>query len=309
MSTLSTDLEGYLRLRRSLGYKLERAGKVLADFVDYAEAAGADHVLTELAVSWALQTSNPDSNWRAGRLGTVRCFARYLHAVDPIHQVPPVGLIPRGTGRPTPCLFSNDQVVALMTAARRLRSPVQAATLETVIGLLAATGLRVGEALRLDNGDLDTRDAALTVRNSKGGQSRIVPLDASVVEAITAYWGIRDRRFEPRRCDSLFVSTVGRRLSSGNLGAAFASVVDLAGLPARRARSGPRLADLRHSFAVQTLLDWHNAGLDVGARLPLLSAYMGHASPASTYWYLSAAPELLALAAGRLELSRRVISR
>jgi integrase len=301
MSALSDSLDDYLRLRRSLGYKLDRAGEVLADFVSCSEAAGASHVRTDIAVSWALRAPNPDSSWRAGRLGAVRCFARYLHALDPRHEVPPAGLIPRGAGRPSPWLFTKDQVAALMSAARRLRSPVQAATLATIVGLLFTTGLRVGEAIRLDNADFDTDGAVLSVRNSKNGRSRMVPIEPSTVEALCSYVEIRTRLLPSAGADSLFVSTVGRRPRSGNLGAAFASVVEMAGLPARDDGTGPRLGGLRHSFAVQTLLEWHQAGLDVPALLPRLSTYMGHVNPASTYWYLSASPDLLQAAAGRLD--------
>jgi integrase len=301
MSTLSASLDDYLLLRRSLGYKLDRTGQVLADFVTCSEAAGASHIRTDVAVSWALRAPNPDSSWRAGRLGAVRCFARYLHAIDPRHEVPPPGLIPRGAGRPAPWLFTKDHVAALMLAARRLRSPLQAATLETIVGLLFATGLRVGEAIRLDNVDLDADGAVLSVRGSKNGRSRIVPIDPSTVEALCSYMKVRTRLAGSPGGDSLFVSTVGRRPRSGNLGAAFSSMVEMAGLPARGDGAGPRLGGLRHSFAVQTLLEWHQAGLDVPALLPRLSTYMGHVNPASTYWYLSASPDLLQAAAGRLD--------
>ena len=301
MNTLLESLEDYLRLRRSLGYKLERTGEVLANFVAFSHNAGAERICTEIAVSWALCSPNPDSAWRAGRLGAVRGFARYLHALDPRHEVPPPRLIPRGVGRPATWIFTSDQVAALMSAARRLRSPLQAATLETVVGLLWATGLRVGEAVRLDTNDLDTTVGVLTVRESKNGRSRVVPIDPSTTEALRTYVAVRDRLRPVAAANSLFVSTVGRRLRTGNLAVAFASVVELAGLPARHDRVGPRLGALRHSFAVQTLLEWHTANLDVGPLVPRLSTYMGHVNPASTYWYLSTSPELLAAAAARLD--------
>lgn len=303
MSQLSAALEDYLRLRRSLGYKLERAGQVLAGFVAYAEAAGAEHVRVDLALSWALLASNPDTRWRAQRLGMVRRFARYLHTTDPAHEVPPRGLIPPGRSRPAPFLYSPDQVVALMAAARQLRPPLWAASVETIIGLLAASGLRVGEVIRLTTGDVDFEQRALVVRNSKNGTSRTLPLHTSTIQALRSYTAARDRFF-PKPCgDSFFVSTLGKPLHSGNLRDVFTTVATLAGLPARIAGHGPRLADLRHSFAVQTLLDWHQSGLDAGAGLPILSAYLGHVSPTSTYWYLSASPQLLAVAAARLERS------
>jgi integrase len=303
MSQLSVALEDYLRLRRSLGYKLVRAEQLLADFVAYAQAAGAEHVRVDLAMSWALLASNPDTGWRAQRLGILRGFARYLHAIDPAHEVPPRGLIPRGRGRPAPFVYSKDQVVALMAAARSLRSPLRAATVETTVGLLAVSGLRVGEAIRLNNDDVDFDQGLLIVRNSKNGKSRTLPLHWSTIKALRSYTAVRDRFFPQPRSDSFFVSTVGKRLRSGNLREAFASVAAQADLPAGTAGQRPRLADLRHSFAVQTLLDWHEATLDVSAGLPILSTYLGHVSPASTYWYLSASPQLLTAAAARLQRS------
>ena len=303
MSELSAALDEYLALRRSLGYKLERASRLLADFVAYLDATSGRHITVETALAWAVLAPNPDSVWRAQRLGMVRGFARYLHAIDPGHQIPPTGLVPRGRGRPTPFLFSNDQITAVLAAARKLRSPLRAATVQTVIGLMAVSGLRVREVIHLDNDDVDLAAGLLTVRNSKAGKSRVLPLHPSVVAALGTYAQLRERLCPRPRAASFFISTAGTRLRSGNLGAAFAEVLERAGLPARVARRGPRLGDLRHSFAVQTLLDWYLAGEEVPPRLPALSAYLGHVSPASTYWYLSASPELLAAAAGRLELS------
>ncbi len=300
MNELRTGLADYLVLRRSLGYKLARAGAVLEDFVGVVEAGGSTHIRTEVALSWALRAPNAESRWRADRLAMVRGLARYLHAIDGDHEVPPAGLIPGRRRQPAPFLYSDEQVADLMAASHRLRSPVQAATLEAVVGLLWATGLRVAEALRLDNSDLDHSEHALHVRESKGGRSRIVPVDESVTAALRRYQRVRDEAFAHPRCPSLFVSTEGRRWLGGNLGEAFkkvASMVDLGTTPAGRA---PRLGDFRHSFAVSTLLAWHRDGRDANALLPVLSTYLGHVSPSSTYWYLSASPELLAAAAQRL---------
>jgi integrase len=287
MSQLALALEDYLRLRRSLGYKLERAGRVLAGFVAYAQAAGTDHVRVDLALSWALLPSNPDTRWRAQRLGILRGFARYLHALDPAHEVPPRSLIPPGRGRPAPFVYSPEQVVALMAAARRLHPPLWAASVETVIGLLAVSGLRVGEVIRLTTNDVDFEQGSLIVRNSKNGTSRTLPLHPSTVKALRSYTRVRDLFVPKPPSGSFFLSSLGAPLRTGDLREAFTTVAALAGLPARIAGRGPRLADLHHSFAVQTLLEWHQAALDTDAGLPILSAYLGHASPASTYWYYS----------------------
>ena len=300
MSDLSQALTEYLALRRSLGYKLERAGELLADFVAYVERAGADRVTVDLALSWAILPANGESTWRAQRLGVVRCFARYLQALEPDTEVPPAGLLFAGRRRPAPLLYSDVDIAALMAAARALRSPLQAITTETLIGLLAVTGLRVGEAIRLDRDDLDVEQGLLTVRNTKGGASRAVPLHASTVEVLKAYSARRDELFPHPRASALFISTTGTRLRSSNLGTVFADLRVRAGLPGR-SEGGGRLGSLRHGFAVATLLGWYASGVEVAPRLPLLSTYLGHVSPASTYWYLSASPELLAAAASCLD--------
>jgi integrase len=300
MSALATALDDYLALRRSLGYKLERPGELLGDFVAHLDQMGAEHITVELALDWAMRAANPDSSWRAQRLGMVRCFARYLHAMDPKHEVPPPGLVHRGERRPKPFLFAEADIVALMAAARSMHSPLRALTIETLIGLLAVTGLRVGEVIRLDRDDVDLERDLLVVRNSKLGRSRHVPVHGSTTDALRAYLLRRNELFSRPASHALFISTTGTRLRPGNLRAAFVELLKEAGLPPRQDRHGHRLGDLRHSFAVQTLLDWHLADIEVGPRLPVLSTFLGHVSPASTYWYLSASQPLLAAAARRL---------
>jgi len=304
MSALSATLEDYLVLRRSLGYKLARPGSVLTNFVGWLDCEGVDRITVGHALAWATRSTEASDRWRSTQLGMVRCFARYAQAVDPAHEVPPTWLLPSGGHRPAPYLYSEAEVTALMLAAGGLASPLRAATLGAVIGLLAVSGIRVGEALRLDRSDLDASVGALIIRNSKAGKSRAVPLSASTVEALESYSARRDELCPSPKTTAMFVSTTGTRWRSGNLNAAFDEVRDPAGVPPRRARCGPRLADMRHTFAVRTLIRWHREGIDVQAALPLLSTYMGHVSPASTYWYFSASPELLAAAARRVENAR-----
>jgi integrase len=190
-----------------------------------------------------------------------------------------------------------------MAAARRLRPPLRAATFEALIGLLACTGLRIGEAIRLDRADFDRAHGLLTVRDSKFGKSREVPLHDSAVAALADYGERRDRLCPDATQRSLFITTRGTRLAHPTVYAPFRALLGQAGIehpsPSRRVR----VHDLRHSFAIKTLLGWYRDGGDVAARMPLLSTYLGHIDPAATYWYLSAAPELLALAAERLELA------
>jgi integrase len=294
-------------MRRALGYKLEDAGRLLTQFVDHLDGLGAEHVTLEHALAWAMAPVGADRYWYSRRLSAVRGFARYLHPLDPAHEIPPVDVLPQRSRRVTPYLYSDDDVAALLsTAATRLESPLRAATYQSLIGLLAVTGLRVGEAIRLDRADLDAHQGLLTVRHSKFGKSRQLPLHPSTLDALGAYQHRRDQ-YHPSTTDgtpALFVSTTGTRLIYSNVHLTFQQLVRHAGLQPRSGSCRPRIHDLRHSFAVRALLEAYRAGDDVQARLPLLSTYLGHVHPGSTYWYLSAAPELLALAGKRLDRSQ-----
>lgn len=304
MSEIRSALADYLALRRSLGFKLDRAGRLLAQFVAYCEATGAETVTTELALAWATLPAGGDRAWAAQRLSVVRGFAQHLVLVDERTEVPPAGLIPDRSHRATPYLYSEEEVLALMAAAEQFIAPLRRATLATVVGLLYATGMRVGEALRLDHDDVDPAAGVITVKGSKFGKSRELPLHQSTIEALTTYARRRDELC-PNRSSAFFVSPVGTRVLYCNFHRAFLAMVREAGLVARSQGCRPRPHDLRHSFAVATLVGWYREGLDVEPRLAQLSTYLGHTHPANTYWYLSAAPELLALAAQRLEAARR----
>jgi integrase len=304
MSALHAELDRYLAIRRSVGFKLARAELLLADFCRYLETIGADTITTDNAFAWASLPPNGSASWWGQRLSVVRAFARHLHAIDPIHEVPPAGLLPASTHRAVPYLYSDADIAALMAAARELRSPLRAATFETLIGLLAVSGLRIGEALRLDRGDVDLHDGVLRIRQTKFGKSREVPLHPSTVAALSAYAGRRDQLCPRPRHPAFFVSVAGTRVLYCNFHLGWLDLVRRAGLEPRSARCRPRPHDVRHSFAVRTLLGWYRDGLDVGAHMPLLSTYLGHVHPANTYWYLSAAPELLSLVAARLDAAQ-----
>jgi len=300
MTALRRAAEDYLAMRRAMGFKLDHVGRLVADFVGYLDTAGAERVTTELALSWATLPRQAQPAWWAQRLVAVRGFARYLQALDPTHEVPPPGLLTRRFGRATPYLYSPADVAALMTAAEALAPPFRAATYRTLIGLLAITGMRVGEAINLDRDDLDPTAGLLRLRHTKFDKSRELPLHPSSTEALLAYTRLRDRRGPRTGVSSFFLSTAGTRLIYRNVLAVFTRLVGETGLQPRSPRCRPRLHDLRHSLAVHSLLDWYRDGADVANRLPVLSTWLGHAGPEATYWYLSAAPELLALAAERL---------
>jgi integrase/recombinase XerD len=301
MSPLEKALADYLALRRSLGFELRRPGLHLVDFVGYLDARGIDTVTIENAVAWATLPSGSHPKYWAYRLYAVRGFARYLHARDPRHEIPPGGILPRGTWDSTPYLYSDDEIAALIAAAASLPHPLRADTFSTMIALLSVTGMRGGEAIALDLDDVDWTERLVVVRDSKFGKSRELMLDASTLDALRAYLDRRQRLCRRPRSPALFLNSRGKRVCHCNLSGTFHELTKTVGLKPRSASCRPRLHDVRHSFAVRTLLDWYRAGVDVEARMPLLSTYLGHAKPAATYWYLSAAPELLALAGQRLE--------
>jgi integrase len=294
-------LEDYLLLRRALGFKLASAARLLGQFVSYLEARGTSTVTTSDALAWATLPAGASPAWQAIRLGAVRGFAAYLHGTDPSVQVPPAGLIRRGDDRATPYLYSDAEISALITAAAGLRPRVRAATYQTLISLLAVSGIRIGEAIGLDRGDLDERSGLLVVRDAKFGKSRLVPLHPSTTAALTRYAALRDEHHPRPASPALFLSAAGTRLLHSNIGLTFTQLARQAGLTRRSASCRPRVHDIRHSFAVATVLGWYASGADVAAMMPRLSTYLGHTDPKHTFWYLSAAPELMALAGKKLD--------
>jgi integrase len=303
MTALSDHAADYLQLRRALGHKLADAHRLLPRFVAYLDAAGATTVTVEAALTWARRPdADPASSVWMRRMAVARGFARHMAGIDPGTEVPPRGLVTFRQRRRSPFIYSEADIAVLMAQARRaIPTPLRAATVETLIGLLAATGMRVGEAIRLERPDLVWADGMIVVRDSKFGKSRLVPLHASAVAALAAYAEQRDR-FRPRaQSPTFFVSTAGTALLYSDLCHTFRRLVDETGVGAP---GRPRMHDLRHTFAVKTLAGWYRDGHDVQARLPRLATFLGHRNPASTYWYLSAAPELLSLAAARLEVAQ-----
>ena len=285
MIRLDARLEDYLRIRRSLGFKLERDAKLLAQFIGYLHDQGTDTITIEHAVTW-VRLSGGGRGWLAFRMSVLRGFAGYLHSLDPAVPVPPADLFPPGPHRAVPYLYSADELAALVAATDTLRYPLQRATYRTLICLLAVTGVRVGEAIALDDNDFDDEHGVLTV-TGKFGKLRQIPLHPSSVAALRAYQRLRRADHPHPDTPALLVSTPGTRLAYVNVNATFVKLVGRAGLKPRSASCRPRPHDLRHSFAVATLLDWYRDGGDVAARLPLLSTYLGHVDPAGTYWYYS----------------------
>jgi len=306
MNTLRQALHEYLQLRRSLGFKLQDAGLQLPRFVHFMEQRQAEHITARLALDWARQSTTVQPAEWARRLGFVRGFARYRSATDAATEIPAAGLLPHRSTRARPYLYSEREIEQLLTAALRLptawpRTPLRPRLYHCLFGLLSVTGLRIGEALHLRVSDVDLDQALLTIRGAKLGRERLVPLHASTCTVLAAYLAQREQVFGDRASPYFFVSNRGNRLDGGDVHRTFYALSRQVGLRGPDDSFGPRLHDLRHRFAVNTLLRWYASGEDAARRLPVLSTYLGHVHVADTYWYLSAWPELMSQAMARLE--------
>ncbi len=299
MGDFAQRADEYLQLRRALGFKLNHHGRALHQFVAYLDAVGASTLTLDHAIKWAGLPQGVQPIWLSQRLGVVRGFARYMQAFDSATEVPPLGIWRSGSPRRVPHLYSQDEVRSLLAAARTLQPELRAVSHVTLLGLLSVSGMRVGEALGLSRDDVDLAEGIVTVLRGKFNRSRLIPLHPSATSALHAYAEKRDRLCPRPRTDAFFLSHTGTRLSYGTVRLTFNALAVATGL--RSDTAWPRIHDLRHSFAVRTLVDLQRAGADTDAQIGTLSIYLGHVKPAGTYWYLSAAPELMELAAGRLE--------
>jgi integrase len=295
-------MEQYLSLRRGLGFKLREAGKLLPKFVNFMEHHQASVITTRLALDWARETSSVQQAECARRLSIVRGFARHRSATDSRTEIPPDGLLPYRPKRARPYVYSNEEIRRLLRAALMLSGALRPWTYYCLFGLLSVSGLRLGEARNLELKDVDLRAGVLTIRGTKFGKSRLVPLHGSTCRVLADYLARRKRHWASRPVSSyVFVSNWGNRLDGGEIHRTFYTISRQVGLRGVTDSYGPRLHDLRHRFAVMTLLRWYRAGEDAERRLPTLSAYLGHVHVADTFWYLTAWPELMREAMARLE--------
>ena len=307
MNTLRQAVQEYLSMRRHLGFKLREAGNALLNFVTFMEQKHAPYITAALALDWAQQPANVQPAHWAQRLSFVRGFARYRSASDSRTQIPSPGLLPFKPKRARPYLYSDEEINSLLCAALNMSHRYNSCALlpwvyYCLFGLLSVTGLRLGEAQNLKVQDVDLEAAVLTVRNAKFGKTRLVPLHASTCNVLADYIARREHHWAGRPVSSyLFVSSWGNRLDSGQIHRAFYALSRQIGLRGESDGHGPRLHDLRHRFATNTLVNWYRSGQDPERRLPLLSAYLGHVHIADTQWYLEAAPELMREAMRRLE--------
>jgi len=307
MNTLRQAIHEYLSLRRALGFKLRDAGKELLDFVTFMERHRASSITQALALAWAQRPTNVQPAYWARRLSVVRGFARHRSATDARTQIPAPGLLPFRPKRARPYLYSDDEIRSLLRAAldmpcRYEGDELRAWTYHCLFGLLSVSGLRLGEACNLEVQDVDLGAAVLTIRGAKFGKDRLVPLHASTCSVLADYIARRNRHWRARPVSSyLFVSSWGNRLDGGDIHRTFYALSRQIGLRGLADSHGPRLQDLRHRFATNTLVRWYRSNQDPERRLPILSAYLGHVHVADTQWYLSGSPELMREAMRRLE--------
>lgn len=307
MNTLREAVREYLELRRGLGFKLREAGNGLLDFVTFLEQHKASYITQALVLEWAQQPLNTRPAYWAARLSFVRGFARYRSATDPRTQIPPTGLLPFKPKRARPYLYSDEEIRSLLRAALRMpyryeRGKLRPWVCYCLFGLLSVSGLRLGEARNLELQDVDLKAAVLTIRGTKFGRTRLVPLHATTCKVLANYLARRQRHWAGRAVSSyLFVSSQGNRLDGGDIHRAFYTVSRKIGLRGASDSRGPRLHDMRHRFATNTLVQWYRSGQDPERRLPVLSAYLGHVHVADTQWYLEGCPELMCEAMKRLQ--------
>jgi integrase len=301
MSELRTALEKYLSMRKGLGYKYEHQTRRLNDFIAFMEKRKANTITTKLAMEWATLPPERHASW-ALRLSDVRGFARHVANLDSKTEVPPVGMLP-ALKRAKPYVYSEAEIEALLTAALALppENGLRRWTYHTLFGLIAATGIRISEAMNLERGDADLHAGVLTVRRTKFGKSRLVPLHPTTSAALRSYADKRDAHLGSRCGPTFFVAEQGGRLLHQYVYPVFWQLSREIGLRRPGDRSGPRVHDFRHRFAIRTLLDWYREGRNVEQQLPALSTYLGHTCVRDTYWYLSACPELMEEAARRLD--------
>lgn len=309
MSDLRTALQEYLTLRRALGFKLRLPGSLLHNFVRFAEEQHAAFISVDLALRWSTQPKCDPSQW-TNRLAMLRRFARYRSGADPRTQIPPEGLLPHRYHRKPPYIYSNDEIVRLIRAAKQLASPLglRPATYSTLFGLISVTGMRISEPINLNREDIDLAHGVITVRQSKFGKSRLVPVHPSTQGVLRHYASLRDGILPRPSTSSFFVSERGKRLTDCNVRWTFVQLSRQIGLREASDRRGPRIHDLRHGLAIRTLLHWYRMGQNVEQRMPVLATYLGHAHVADTYWYLSATPELFRVVVARLDGKKRGVS-
>lgn len=309
MKTLDSGIEDYLELRRALGFRLKKDADLLSDFSLFLRERGEHRITTSRAMEFAKLSCQASTEWQARRLMAIRNFARYWQAVDSSTEIPPHGVFKRLKQRAKPHIYTDDQIAGLVSAALAVHCGQGIAELSyaTIIGLLAVTGLRIGELMGLKSQDIDLTAGRLTIHSSKRCNSRIIPIHDSTIERLQAYAERRFQLFPDSKEEAFFVNKVGKQLTHPVFWRAFIRTSMECGIRSSWQGNGPRIHDFRHTFAVNTLLGWHRSGANIEQQLPVLSAYLGHSCPSHTYWYLSMIPELREIVAERLEARLGVV--
>ena len=304
MNTLHTHLEAYLSMRRELGFKLRAHEPLLKGFIAFLEARQATYVTQALAMEWATMPQGRAPAWYSIRLSIARGFANHLRVTDPRTEFIPVGLLPFEPRRPRPYLYTQSEIDRLLVAAKALppRGGLRSWTYHCLLGLLATTGLRITEARSLKREDVDLQQDVLTIRSTKFGKSRLVPIHPTTKAVLAQYATRRDVDSRAARaCPYFLVGEEGRQLRRCTIQKIFAKLTVEVGLRSPEARRGPRLHDIRHTYAVRTLINGYRSGQDTELLIPVLSTFLGHSQVRCTYWYLSACPELMEQATERLQ--------
>lgn len=295
----------YLQLRRAMGHRLARHEQILSGFFAALAATGQDSITVDSAIRWACAPDGATPCWWAERLSAVRGLAEYIHSRDPDRaELIPPGAIAARTVRRVPYIYTDEQIRALISAASALHPTVRALTISTIIGLMAATGLRISECLAMNVADLDVGNNVLAV-TGKRGRPRLVPIHPSTTAALVRYRRATTALIDGPDAQAFFLTFIGTRVHASSAEVAFRSLTDKLGYAAHPGTRRPRLHDMRHTFSTNALVRAHREGADVDATVSVLATYLGHVSPVSTYWYLTATPQLLELVQAKVVAAQR----
>ena len=305
MKSLNSGVEEYLSLRRALGFQMDKNSRILRAFIIFMNNENKSQITIQLALKFAQLPKNVGPNNSSRRLSIVRLFAQYWKASDPKTEVPPIGLLPCRHYRSQPYIYKEGELERLIAAAEKLKSKrgLRKQTYSTLFGLLVVTGLRISEVIAINRDTIDLARGLITIRETKFRKSRLIPLHESTRKKLVEYAFFRDKIYPKSKIPSFFLSEEGTRLTVWCIRGTFVKLSRQIGIRTLLGRygHGPRIHDIRHNFAVKTMIRWYQSGLNVEVHLPLLSTYLGHVHPSDTYWYLSSSPELLGLASLRLE--------
>lgn len=304
--SLSQELQRYLNIRRNLGYDLYTDERVLKRFVSFLESKNEKHITTNLFLEWKKIYGKASQYTWARKLGIIRMFASWLYSIDNHHEIPPQSLITHHHRRKPPFIYTDDQISSIIEAATLLPSGngFRSITYPAFFGLVAVTGLRISEAISLNNRDVDLQNGIITVTNGKNGNNRILPVTECTKNKLKEYVRKRDRLLGDTP-DPFFISDDGIRLTDCAVRYNFAVIGKMIGLrteqPFHKHGIGPRIHDLRHTFTVKVMINWYKEGKNIDQEILKLVTYLGHKKLSFTYWYIEAVPELMALASLRAE--------